>query len=75
MGSSELGLTVLTKDHDFEALAIASGPPPRVVVLAIGNCTTAEAAEVMFANADLIDAFLKGEESILTLTRPNVFRG
>ena len=33
----ELGLTVLTKDHDFEALAIASGPPPRVVVLAIGQ--------------------------------------
>lgn len=30
-------LTIVTKDADFSALALAGGPPPRVVHLRIGN--------------------------------------
>lgn len=61
--------TILTKDWDFETLAIARGAPPKVIIVAIGNCTTMQVANLMLGSADLIDEFLAGEEALLVLGR------
>ena len=39
--------TILTKDADFIAIAQSLGHPPKVIRLAIGNCTTQEAADLV----------------------------
>lgn len=37
----KVGLVVVTKDSDFEELSVLKGPPPKVIWLRTGNCTTA----------------------------------
>ena len=36
------GFTLVTKDADFADLVILRGPPPKVVWLRLGNCSTNE---------------------------------
>jgi predicted nuclease of predicted toxin-antitoxin system len=42
-----LQYTVVTKDSDFNDLSMQVGPPPKIVWLRIGNCTTAQIAQVL----------------------------
>lgn len=34
------GAVIVSKDDDFRELALAFGPPPKVLLLCIGNCST-----------------------------------
>jgi predicted nuclease of predicted toxin-antitoxin system len=34
------GYLIVSKDTDFNDLAILRGPPPKVINIALGNCTT-----------------------------------
>jgi predicted nuclease of predicted toxin-antitoxin system len=43
--------TFLTKDKDFANLSLAQGQPPKVILLLIGNCSTAELVRVIRNNA------------------------
>ena len=36
------GLTIVTKDSDFNILSVYKGFPPKVIWLKTGNCTTAQ---------------------------------
>jgi predicted nuclease of predicted toxin-antitoxin system len=36
------GFMIVSKDSDFHQLAFLHGPPPKVVWLRLGNCTTAD---------------------------------
>ena len=36
------GCLIVTKDSDFNDLAVLRGPPPKVVWLRLGNCTTSD---------------------------------
>jgi predicted nuclease of predicted toxin-antitoxin system len=67
--AAALQLAVLTKDNDFQLMSVAVGQPPKVVSLAIGNCSTAEVAELVLGNADAIDSFLAGPDALLILSR------
>jgi predicted nuclease of predicted toxin-antitoxin system len=67
--AKELGRAILTKDRDFEHLAVERGAPPRVIVVAIGNCTTAEVRDLLLAQAETVDQFLRGTEALLILGR------
>lgn len=39
--------TIVTKDSDFSFLNVLLGSPPKVIVLRLGNCTTAEVEDVL----------------------------
>ena len=40
-------LTIVSKDADFADLATLWGAPPRVILLQLGNCTTADVETLM----------------------------
>ena len=45
------GFTIITKDDDFLALAHRYGPPPKLKMVEIGNCTNTVIAERLLASA------------------------
>lgn len=45
--AAEHGYLIVSKDADFHQRSLLLGAPPKVAWLRIGNCTTAESAEVL----------------------------
>lgn len=62
----EHGFVIVSKDEDFRQLAFLRGPPPKVVWVRLGNCTTDDveraireaAADIKTFGADPESAFL-----------------
>lgn len=61
------GLHLLSKDDDMRALVEARGGPPKLVWLRLGNVSTNEIAAALRQHAQMIRAFLSGNESILEI--------
>ncbi len=57
------GFVLVTKDEDFHRLSVLRGPPPKVVWLRLGNCTTREAATVLRDHSEAIRAFVAHEDA------------
>jgi predicted nuclease of predicted toxin-antitoxin system len=38
------GFVLVTKDEDFHRMSVLLGPPPKVIWIRLGNCSTAEVA-------------------------------
>lgn len=51
------GYTLVSKDYDFNELLTTKGFPPKLIWLKFGNCTTAEAANVLSSRVKAITAF------------------
>jgi predicted nuclease of predicted toxin-antitoxin system len=54
----EHGFTIASKDSDFRDLAFVSGPPPKVVWVRRGNCSTWEIEDMLFSNVMGLREFL-----------------
>ena len=52
------GCTIVTKDSDFSDLSVFQGFPPKVIILRIGNCTTAQLENALRSNVAAIAAFI-----------------
>lgn len=50
------GLTIVTKDGDFNDLLVVRGFPPKVVLLRVGNVTTAQVETILRSRFDQIQA-------------------
>ena len=44
------GFVILTKDEDFNDMAVIRGYPPKVLWLQLGNCTTGQVQEALRAH-------------------------
>lgn len=53
----EQGCILVTKDEDFHRLSVLRGPPPKVVWIRLGNCSTADVAQLLRRHRDGIQAF------------------
>lgn len=51
-----------TKDEDFHSLAVLLGPPPKVVWVCLGNCSTAVVSKLLTAHRDAIERFASHDE-------------
>ena len=51
------GFIIISKDNDFEQLAILRGHPPKVIWLRGGNATSEEVEQLIRGSADLIRSF------------------
>jgi predicted nuclease of predicted toxin-antitoxin system len=51
------GMTIVTKDDDFNDLAVFRGFPPKVIWLQLGNCTTLQVEAAFRARHGEIEAF------------------
>jgi predicted nuclease of predicted toxin-antitoxin system len=57
------GLTIVTKDQDYHRFSVLYGPPPKVIWIRRGNCSTQEVIELLRARTGEIAAFLADEEA------------
>lgn len=63
------GYTLLTQDDDFIELSVLRGTPPKVVVLAMGNHTTAEWLNIILGNVETIETFDRDASTGLLILR------
>ncbi len=63
------GFTIVTKDADFNDLAVILASPPQVIWLRLGNCTTKQVETHLRANVEIIEAFsLNPDAGVLELS-------
>ncbi|MCC5790895.1 MAG: DUF5615 family PIN-like protein [Opitutales bacterium] len=56
---------LVTKDDDFRELALAFGPPPKVLMLCVGNCSTKFIETLLCKRKEEIEEFVKNAEASL----------
>ncbi len=59
------GWVLVSKDDDFQQLALLFGAPPKVVRLLVGNAGTARVAEVLRAARTSLERFVDDPEDAL----------
>lgn len=60
--------TLVTKDDDFEDMAILKGYPPKVVVIRLGNCATSQVESLLRMKTAVIRDFIAhSEDAVLYL--------
>jgi len=52
------GLLIVSKDADFHQRAFLSAPPPKVIWIRLGNCTTAEIEKLLRDQLAAIQLFV-----------------
>jgi predicted nuclease of predicted toxin-antitoxin system len=63
----EHGYTIVSKDMDFAERALVQGPPPKVIWIRLGNCSTDE-VEGLFRDLDeAVRIFASDDRPLLTL--------
>ncbi len=65
----EKGYIIVTKDADFRQRSFLLGPPPKVIWIGLGNCSTREIAELLRRGSREIEAFALAEESAFLVLR------
>jgi predicted nuclease of predicted toxin-antitoxin system len=66
--AQDRGFAIVTKDEDFHRLSVLYGPPPKVIWIRLGNCSTAEIVRLLRARGVEIERFLAdGEAAFLAL--------
>jgi predicted nuclease of predicted toxin-antitoxin system len=66
--AKQLGVFLLTRDYDFQAMSVMHGHPPKVIHLDAFNPTNSEVIAVLRGHAADIDRFAADEDgSFLTL--------
>jgi predicted nuclease of predicted toxin-antitoxin system len=56
--AKENGFTIITKDDDFLALAHRFGPPPKLIMVEMGNGSNAMLAERLRESAERLNEFV-----------------
>jgi len=66
----EQGYVIVSKDNDFRQRAFLSGPPPKVIWLAVGNASTQQILELLQSKLAELNAFGESPyESLLVVER------
>ena len=61
--AQEQGFVIVSKDEDFHRLSIFHGPPPKVIWIGLGNCTTDDIAALLTHRRGEIEAFVAQDEA------------
>jgi predicted nuclease of predicted toxin-antitoxin system len=65
----EKSLAIITKDGDFRQRSFLEGYPPKIIWVALGNCSTAAIENLIRARSEEIASFLSdGGSSFLSLS-------
>jgi len=57
--------TIVTKDSDFNDLAIYKGTPPKIIWIKLGNCKVIDIENILRKNVDAIKIFLDESNSAI----------
>ena len=58
-------MVIVSKDEDFVRLSVLRGPPPKVILIRLGNCTTDDVIRALLENHDIIEQFIDSDERAL----------
>jgi uncharacterized protein (DUF433 family)/predicted nuclease of predicted toxin-antitoxin system len=58
----DMGFTIVTKDADFRQRSFLFGPPPKVIWIGLGNCSTRQIAELLRKQSSEVEAFGAAEQ-------------
>ena len=62
------GMTIVTKDSDFNQVAFLAGAPPKIVWLRLGNCTTDDVLALLRRRTKEIADFIEStDDAVLIL--------
>ena len=64
------GFTIVSKDGDFSARSFLYGTPPKVVWLAVGNCSTDDIERHLRIHRAGIEAFADDPDAALLVVEP-----
>lgn len=64
------GYAIVSKDNDFRQRAFVTGPPPKVIWLAVGNAGTDAICELLRSRAAEINQFGESAQESLLVLRP-----
>ena len=53
----------MTKDENFHRLSVLLGPPPKVIWVRLGNCSTANLIRLLQVRREAIAGFVAHEEA------------
>jgi predicted nuclease of predicted toxin-antitoxin system len=67
--AAERGYAIVTKDADFRQRSFLLGPPPKVIWIGLGNCSTQEIVELLRRPSGEIEAFALAEEPAFLVLR------
>lgn len=59
--------TIVSKDSDFDNLAVLFGRPPKVLSIRLGNCTTASVEILIRSSIDRILQFEDNENEVVLI--------
>ena len=57
--AQELGFVILSKDEDFHHLSFLRGAPPKVIGIALGNCSTSAVEMLLRTSRVVIMGFIE----------------
>lgn len=57
--------TIVTKDSDFNDMAVFKGTPPKIIWIKIGNCKVSDIEIILKVNEKVIKLFLDEPESAI----------
>jgi len=67
--AAEHGYVIASKDSDFRQRSFLEGHPPKVVWIALGNCSTTAVRELLRSNAVTLAAFEQNPEDSFLILR------
>lgn len=59
--AKQSGMAIISKDSDFQQRSMLYGPPPKVIWVSLGNCTTEQVERLIRTRLDEIAAFDQDE--------------
>jgi len=54
---------IVSRDEDFHRLTVLYGPPPKVVWIRLGNCSTDDVIRLLRTRHDAIERFVAHEDA------------
>ena len=61
---------MVTKDSDFHQMSFLYGPPPKVIWIRAGNCSTDQAIALIRRNAVALSNFIESADEALFVLDP-----
>jgi predicted nuclease of predicted toxin-antitoxin system len=63
-------MVIVSKDHDFRSMSFVFGPPPQVILVRMGNASTAQVERALRRNHAEIRDFLTSAHKALLVIEP-----
>ena len=69
------GFAIVSKDDDFHQISFLHGPPPKVIWVKLGNCSTEDVEHVLWKNREKLLDFENDKEAAFTVISSEVRYG